>query len=423
MNPVTTGYAPSRLPRDLPRVLLVDDEVAILDALRRQLRRTFAVTTATGGAEALEIMRSSAPFAAIVSDMRMPGMDGAAFLSHARSEHPDTVRLLLTGQADMQSAIAAINDGQIYRFLSKPCPTETLVDAIADGVTLYRQITAEKDVLERTLRTAVQSLVDVLSLANPTAFSRAVRVSQLVTDLCDLLGVQTDWQIEVSGLLGQLGAVTVPTAVLDKMDAGLLLTDEEQEMVGAVPAVSEKLIRTIPRLEGLAAAIGQQRLRYDGQRSRPGAPVGDDLPLAARLLHFAVDVDTMRSQRLPALAALDRMKKDAGAYDPQILDTWERTMLGGGCTAGRGAGHGGVRRADTWHGAHGGRAECPWRRPAGSRERRDRGPPAEAAQPRQAQWPERNHRGQQPAARGHRPGLSQIRSRGPREQLLRVLLR
>jgi response regulator RpfG family c-di-GMP phosphodiesterase len=275
-------------------------------------------------------MRSSAPFAAIVSDMRMPGMDGAEFLAEARSEHPDTVRILLTGQADMQSAIAAINDGQIYRFLSKPCPTETLVDAISDGVTLYRQITAEKDVLERTLRTAVQSLVDVLSLANPTAFSRAVRVSQLVTDLCDLLGVHADWQIEVSGLLGQLGAVTLPTAVLDKIDAGLLLTDEEQEMVDAVPAVSEKLIGTIPRLEGLAAAIGQQRLRYDGQSSRPGAPVGDDLPLAARLLHFAVDVDTMRSQRLPVLAGLDRMRKDAGAYDPRILGAWERSIVGEG---------------------------------------------------------------------------------------------
>jgi response regulator RpfG family c-di-GMP phosphodiesterase len=330
MNLATTGYPPNLPPRNLPRILLVDDEVAILDALRRQLRRIFEVTTATGGVEALDVMRSTAPFAAIVSDMRMPGMDGATFLAAARSTHPDTVRMLLTGQADMQSAIAAINDGQIYRFLTKPCPTETLVDAIRDGVTIYRQITAEKDVLERTLRTAVQSLVDVLSLANPTAFSRAVRVSQLVTDLCDLLGVNADWQIEVSGLLGQLGAVTVPTAVLDKIDAGLLLTDEEQEMVGAVPAVSEKLIRTIPRLEGLAAAIGQQRLRYDGHLSRPGQPVGDDLPIAARLLHFAVDVDTMRSQRLPVLAALDRMRKDAGSYDPRILAVWERSVEGQG---------------------------------------------------------------------------------------------
>jgi hypothetical protein len=101
-------------------------------------------------------------------------------------------------------------------------------------------------------------------------------------------------------------------------------------MVDAVPAVSEKLIGTIPRLEGLAAAIGQQRLRYDGQSSRPGAPVGDGLPLAARLLHFAVDVDTMRSQRLPVLAGLDRMRKDAGAYDPRILGAWERSIVGEG---------------------------------------------------------------------------------------------
>jgi CheY-like chemotaxis protein len=77
MNALNTGHTAGRLPRDLPRVLLVDDEVAILDALRRQLRRSYEVSTATGGVEALEVMRSSAPFAAIVSDMRMPGMDGA----------------------------------------------------------------------------------------------------------------------------------------------------------------------------------------------------------------------------------------------------------------------------------------------------------------------------------------------------------
>lgn len=314
-------FAPTT-PSPLARVLLVDDEPAILDGLRRQLRRSFEVVTAVGGEEALQLMGSSEPFAVVLSDMRMPGLDGAAFLAIVRERHPDTVRLLLTGQSDMASTIAAINDGQIYRFLTKPCPASTVEAALRDATELHRQACAERDVLERTLRGAVQALLDALSLASPKAFSRAARVSKLVTELAETIDVRPDWQLEISGMLAQLGAVTVPTAVLDKMDAGLPLSADEQEMVDAVPGVSERLLAGIPRLEPLAAAIGQQGLRYDGRGSRPGAPVGDDLPLAARLLKIAVDIDRMRSQRLPALTILKTMGTDAGAYDPRILDLW-----------------------------------------------------------------------------------------------------
>jgi response regulator RpfG family c-di-GMP phosphodiesterase len=307
------------------RVLLVDDEPALLDGLRRQLRRSFDVSTAEGGEEALELMQEGEPYAVVLSDMRMPGMDGAAFLAVVRERYPDTVRLLLTGQADMQSTIAAINDGQIYRFLSKPCPAETIQTALHDAAKLYRQITAERDVLERTLRGAVQALLDALSLASPKAFSRAVRVSQLVGELAETIDVRLDWQLGISGQLAQLGAVTVPTAVLEKLDAGLPLTEDETAMVEAVPQVSQRLIAEIPRLGPLATAIGQQGLRYDGKRSRPGDPVGEDLPLAARLLKMALDIDRMRSQRLPAPTILKQLREDAGAYDPRLLDLWEQS--------------------------------------------------------------------------------------------------
>lgn len=129
-----------------PRILLVDDEPALLDGLRRQLRREFDVVTATSGAEALRLLQT-ADFAVVLSDMRMPTMDGATLLSMVRERHPETVRLLLTGQADMESTIAAINDGQIYRFLSKPSPTPDIEAALRDAAELHRQITAERSAL------------------------------------------------------------------------------------------------------------------------------------------------------------------------------------------------------------------------------------------------------------------------------------
>lgn len=327
MSWTTPSAATTGAGEPAPRVLLVDDERAILDGLRRQLRREFDITTAIGGEAALELMQDAEPFAAVLSDMRMPGLDGAAFLALVREQYPDTVRLLLTGQADMVSTIAAINDGQIYRFLSKPCPADVVASALRDSVALHRQITAERDVLERTLRGAVQALLDALSLASPKAFSRASRVSQLVLEIAETIEAPLDWELRISGMLAQLGAVTVPTSVLDKLDGGYLLTEDEQAMLDAVPAVTERLLAAIPRLGPLSVAIGHQGLRYDGSGSGPGRPVGKDIPLASRLLKLAADIDRMRSQRLPAPTILKHMREDVGAYDPEILDAWERSHV------------------------------------------------------------------------------------------------
>jgi DNA-binding NtrC family response regulator len=127
-----------------PPVLLVDDEVAILDGLRRQLRRKFTVHTATSGTDALRLLESE-PVAVVVSDMRMPEMNGATFLARVREQHADVVRILLTGEADTRAAVAAVNEGHIYRFLAKPCPPEVLLTEISGAVELNRLITSDKE--------------------------------------------------------------------------------------------------------------------------------------------------------------------------------------------------------------------------------------------------------------------------------------
>src|SRR4051794_20735889 len=104
-----------------PRVLLVDDEVAVLDGLRRRLRTQFEIVTASSAAEATGVLEQSGNFAVVVSDMQMPVMDGARFLAVVRSRWPEAVRLLLTGHADINSALSAVNESQIFRFLCKPC--------------------------------------------------------------------------------------------------------------------------------------------------------------------------------------------------------------------------------------------------------------------------------------------------------------
>jgi response regulator RpfG family c-di-GMP phosphodiesterase len=299
-------------------ILLVDDEEAILDGLRRQLRKKFTVHTAGSGAAALELLAVE-PIAVVVSDMRMPQMDGATFLAKVRTQYPNIVRILLTGQADTQSAISAVNEGQIYRFLTKPCPPEVLLDEIGSAVELNRLVAAEKELLGSTLRRTVEALIATLSLAQPLAFARAVRVQRVVTELASALKLEEPWEVEVTAMLAHLGAVTLPPSVLAKLDAGRPLDEDEREMEARVPQLSRDLVAAIPRLELVAESIGWQRARYDGAGAQPGVPAGDELPLAARMLRLAADFETGTSQRPSVPATVSALRADAGAYDPILL--------------------------------------------------------------------------------------------------------
>jgi response regulator RpfG family c-di-GMP phosphodiesterase len=316
-------FAPPASAAAGPAVLLVDDEVAILDGLRRQLRRNFTVHTATGGAEALQILEAE-PITVVVSDMRMPEMDGATLLSRVRAYDADVVRILLTGQADTQSAIAAVNEGQIYRFLTKPCPPDILLTEINGAVELNRLITAEKDLLRTTLRRTVEALTTTLSLAQPTILARAVRINTVVDELVAALEIDEPWEIEVTSMLTHLGAVTLPPAILAKLEAGRPLDEDEREMDSRVLGLSRDLVAAIPRLERVAEGIGLQRARYDGRGAAPGTPTGEDLPLAARILRVAVDFDAGVIQRPSVQATIGVLQGDAGAYDPRVLDALVR---------------------------------------------------------------------------------------------------
>ncbi|HEX4309263.1 MAG TPA: response regulator [Acidobacteriaceae bacterium] len=130
------------------KILCVDDEASALEGYQRILHRLFEVSTAISGAQGLAILERRGPYAVVISDMRMPGMNGAEFLSRVREKAPETVRMLLTGYSDMNAAVEAVNRGRIFQFLTKPCERDVLVAAIASGVEQYANRRAEKDLLK-----------------------------------------------------------------------------------------------------------------------------------------------------------------------------------------------------------------------------------------------------------------------------------
>lgn len=303
--------------QDRPRVLCVDDEVRVLEGLKLHLHRHYEVHTAATAAEGLNlIQRSEPPFTVVLSDMRMPGMDGAAFLSQVRQQVPDTVRMLLTGQADLDSAIAAVNEGQVFRFLTKPCPPKTLLAAFEAAIEQYRLITTERVLLEQTLRGTIKTLTDILALANPTAFGRANRIRRHAIDLAKQLGVKEDWwQLDVAAMLSQLSCITLPPDTLDKLYQGGVLSEAEQTMVERLPAMTFRLLGAIPRLEPVIAILNYQ------DRSYRFDPKALDLPrLGGHLLRLASDFDTLINHGYAAETTLSILRTRVGQYDPTVLD-------------------------------------------------------------------------------------------------------
>lgn len=127
------------------KILFVDDEPSILNGYKRMLHREFEVDTAVGGEQGLALIRDRGPYAVVISDMRMPGMNGTDFLAHVRQTAPNTVRMLLTGFADIDAAIEAVNQERIFRYFAKPCEKGALVGAINAGVNQYRLVMIERE--------------------------------------------------------------------------------------------------------------------------------------------------------------------------------------------------------------------------------------------------------------------------------------
>ena len=308
------------------RILCVDDDPNVLQAYERALRKRFHIEPALGGEEALEAVTTQGPYAVVVADMRMPGMNGVQLLAKIRELAPDTVRMMLTGNADQQTALEAVNEGQIFRFLNKPCPPESFAKALEAALAQHGLITAERELLSKTLSGSIKLLTDILSLVNPAAFGRASRVRRLVSQISKEFGQDEAWLMEIAAMLSQIGCVAIPEETLGKVYRCEELSDGEQEAFQSHPLVGRDLLRNIPRLEKIAEIITYQEKRFDGQ----GLPIdglsGTEIPLGGRILKVALDCDTLTSTGSSNEMALAEINDRQGWYDPDVVAALRKVL-------------------------------------------------------------------------------------------------
>lgn len=245
------------------RILCVDDDPRVLQAYQRALHKKFSIEGAVSGEEALELIARNGPYAVIVADMRMPGMNGIQLLVKVGEIAPDSVRMMLTGNADQQTALDAVNEGHIFRFMTKPCAPDCFAKVLEAGIEQYRLITAEHELLSHTLSGSVKVLTDVLGLVNPTAFGRASRVHRLVRQISREMGVQRPWLLEIAAMLSQIGCVAIPEETLLKVFNGQELSIAEQKAFLQHAQTGRDLLISIPRLEEAAEIIAHQNDLYN----------------------------------------------------------------------------------------------------------------------------------------------------------------
>lgn len=302
-----------------PNVLCVDDDPNLLKGISLILGRKFNVHTATSAELGLNLLTREGPMAAVLSDMRMPGIDGAHFLACVRSKWPDTVRLLLTGQTDVESAIRAVNNGQIFRFLTKPCSPDELAKALQAAVDQHNLLRSERDLLERTVKGSIEALVGLLSLASPEAFGRGDRIRRHAVMVAEELQVSETWIIETAALLSQIGFIILSPDTAAKVNRGIQLNAEESCELAESMEHTRKLLIAIPRLQPIQDVLDKWR-----ETGQSGQMEGSEKPSVAGILRVVSAFDELETRGMDAQTAFDTLRCRRSEYSLLILESFAR---------------------------------------------------------------------------------------------------
>jgi response regulator RpfG family c-di-GMP phosphodiesterase len=266
------------------------------------------------------LLEGSEPFDVIVSDCRMPGMDGIELLQRVSELSPLSVRIMLTGNTDQETAVQAVNAGEVFKFLNKPCEVDALKHVVSLAARQYELVTAEKELLEQTLKGSIKVLADLLAVVKPEAFGRTPRLRRKAREIAKHVPGVKGWELDAAALLSQLGCVTMPQEILAKVAHGEPLSDEEAGELAAHPMLGAELIGRIPRLGRVAKIILYQNKNYDGTGFPADDVKKDRIPLEARLLRVVLLHDELQRQGLSEAAIVDKLKKAPGKVDPLVLE-------------------------------------------------------------------------------------------------------
>jgi signal transduction histidine kinase len=297
------------------KILCVDDDLNLLAGIQRNLRRQFRLETAPGGAEGLELLAKQGPYAVVVADMRMPSMNGAEFLRACCEQFPDTVRIMLTGNADQETAVLAVNQGQVFQFLNKPCPPEALARAIDNGLRQYHLVTTQREMTQLQLQHAEKmAIVGQMAAGIAHDFNNILAV---ISGLAELAILRSQGSERLTQTLGDLRKAVDSGRDLTRQLMGLCRKQDETrfaelDLAEFLPGTAKMLRHLLgpkivlectcgPELRPLHADAGLlgQLLFNLAVNARDAMPDGGSLRITAS----PVEVDPARAEAHPEARA------------------------------------------------------------------------------------------------------------------------
>ena len=234
---------------------------------------------------------------------------------------------MLTGYADINDAMRTINEANVFKYLIKPCENELLLSAIKAAIRQYQLAINEKELLNQTLKGIVQVLIEMLCLTNPETFSPSDRVKKIANYIAQEIELETDWKLEMSILLSQIGKVVIPSEIVEKRRLGRELTHEEKSILDSHNKFAKDILQHIPRLDEVAENIFHQNVYFDGSNSdTPEVDNRNEIPLISRILKVATDFDEELNSGKTNTDALKALNKNKSCYDPDILQALEKQL-------------------------------------------------------------------------------------------------
>ena len=324
------------------KILIIDDDVNLLMTYRRVLGRKFNVEIASGPRDGLTTALSGTEYAVILCDLHMPKVDGLSLLTKVRELSPNTVRLILTGDGNLNQAIEAVNQGIIFRFLCKPCPTEVLIDCLEEALKQYDLCVGGESLMRDTLAGTVKMLSEVFAIRMPETGACVPRIHAVVSQLVVKLHLADAWEFELAASLSQLGIwagqpshkrAPKKTLNLQDMLENKPLNPADKLAHAQPPALAAQLVGAIPRLEGVAQMLGSawKTLDLHGRYELAEAPRS---VIGAQMLRIAADFDRERCSQGCSEAALHVINAKADEYFPEMVSALSRIVMGdaGACT-------------------------------------------------------------------------------------------
>ena len=309
-------------------ILLVDDEVNNLQLLRRTLRHDYNILTASNGKEALEIVEGKGDeIALIVSDQKMPEMEGTEFLKRVAGNYPDIVKILLTGHLDVDAIVDSINDCHLYQYIVKPFDPEELKLTIETGIQKF-DLVNNKTIILKDLRELFYKTIKLIAAAldakDPYTHGHSLRVTMYSLILAKKLNLDDNMleEIETAGLLHDIGKIGIPQNIHCKPGK---LTDEEFAVMKSHPDQAAKMLMGIKKLTVVSNWLRCHHERWDGN-GYPYGMKGEEIPLSGRIIALADTYDAMTSTRsyrqaLSHETAIEEIKRCSGSqFDPVLAE-------------------------------------------------------------------------------------------------------